>query len=205
MRAFTFDPDKHIYRWADTGEEIPSVTQVIKRAGLSNMDGIPAEVLRIAGERGTNVHLATALHDYGTLDTIDPAHVPYLDAWKMWLEVFKVSFEPNEIELQLVSEKYNFAGGLDRFKVRDNKLLVPDIKSGSKVYKTTGIQLGGYEILLKENFPELEKYPCERVAVQLKKNGKFQCHHFNEDYYPARFLKCLSGNLTPEEIESWKV
>ena len=204
MRAFEFNAAEHRYTWLDNGQEIPSVTRIIERAGLSDLSAIPAAVLKNAADRGTNIHTATELYDTGTLATIDPAHEPYLTAWKMFRAAYRLDFEPREIELKLVSEKYNFAGTLDRYKIREGKLWICDIKTGSKVYKTTGLQLAAYEILLKENLPELAQLTTERSAVQLKKTGQFKQHDFNEDYHRARFIKCLAGQLTPEEITQWK-
>lgn len=206
MRDFTFNSKEHVYRWLDTGEVIPSVNQLIEKAGLTNFGSVPAGVMAAAQDRGTKIHLACEFDDLGTLADIDPEHIPYLEGWRQFKSTFELAFTAQQIELGMVSEKHNFAGTLDRFYVDHTAKIVwvIDIKSGSALYRTTGLQLAGYAVLLKENFPELAEYKFVRSAVQLKKSGYLK--YKNEPYVnpgdEGTFIEgCVNGNM--EVIQAW--
>jgi hypothetical protein len=116
-----FLTDDHRYVDAETGAEYPGVTSTIFRAGL--MGFVPSDNWYL--QRGTAVHEATELYDYGVLDesTVDLRIMPYLDAWKKYRADTGFAPDPNFIERIGVDEVLRYAGTLDR-----NGL---DIKSGA--------------------------------------------------------------------------
>src|SRR2546428_259100 len=86
--VFIFDPESH--RYTVNGAEIPSVTQVLKEAGLtkeySSME---------AAERGTVVHLACECADLG-INVTDLIVDPYVTAWRRFRS--ETGFTHSDIE-----------------------------------------------------------------------------------------------------------
>lgn len=179
--AFSFDADAHVYRLGET--LIPSVTQGLQLAGVTpNVWRSPAQA-RLAGERGTHVHLACEYLDRGTLDwsDLDPLLEPYVRAY----EAFKADtrFLPGLIEqtgygvVAIGGERLPFGYTLDRagiWRGRDGmgpvRPLLLDLKTGSEIKPAIGVQLAGYEIGVTD--PELRGEPRDRVAVQLRPDPK---------------------------------
>jgi len=172
-----FDPSTHTYTL--DGKVLPSVTQILQGVGLINFNGIDPGILKKAADFGTAVHQATALDDLGDLDeeSLDPALKPYLEAWRG----FRGPMKFDAIEQPLCHPDYGFAGTPDRVKWNT----IYDIKTGTTVYPSTGIQLAGYSILA--GIPT-----ARRLAVQLKADGTYQVHEFKDRKDREIFLACLS-------------
>lgn len=121
-----FNADKHIFTIENTGERIPSITQVLKAEGLSpDYSGIdPWYALR-----GTYAHKATQLHDNNILDesTIDPEITSYMDAYLKFLREWHG--EIVETEKQLWHPIYHYAGIIDRV-VKGNKCHILYLRKG---------------------------------------------------------------------------
>lgn len=83
-----FDPLIHAYYL--NGERLPSVTQVLNRAGLIDFSQIPSSILNAARDRGSAVHAALHFYNEGDLDAAFshefPEYAPYLAAWMRFLE-----------------------------------------------------------------------------------------------------------------------
>jgi hypothetical protein len=82
--ALTFDALTHTY-WLD-GVRIPSVTQILQRAGLIDFSRIPAPILSAARDRGAAVHQAVHYYNEHDLDLEAfqkdfPNYWPFLEAW----------------------------------------------------------------------------------------------------------------------------
>lgn len=135
-----FDPDLHAYHV--NGERWPSVTQVLDLAGEYAM--IPRDVLARAAEFGTNVHTGCHLLDMGTLDwnTVDPALVGHLRSYERFLAESGAVVLASEVRLAHPTLKY--AGTLDKLMLIDGVGSLVDIKSGSVVPRTVGMQTAAY-------------------------------------------------------------
>ena len=65
------------------------------------------------------------------------------------------------------------------------------------MYETAGAQLAAYEILVKENYDamqlprELKRKKFHKLALQLKSNGKYQIHEYNDPEFNGDFHACL--------------
>lgn len=121
----TFDAEKHEYRW--NGVVVPSVTQILKSLGLIDATWYTEE----ARDRGSMIHLATALDDRGELDesSVDERIAGYLAAWRFFLAESGFAFE--EIEEPRYSMDLGYAGTADRIGKLRGSLAVGDIKTGS--------------------------------------------------------------------------
>ena len=190
MGKLEFDEAKHEYRLE--GALLPSVTQVLKP--LQDFSTIPEDILERSANFGVAVHLATALWDQNDLDmdSMDVAIVPYLEAWKRFRDETKITFEA--IETQVVSEKYRYAGTLDRIGFLNEKATVIDIKTGV-VNPTIGVQLAGY--LVAWNEAHVLKV-TRRASVSLRKDGSYRLDFWDDKSDWATFLSLL-------QIHNWQL
>jgi hypothetical protein len=177
----TFDPDTH--RYSVGGKPIPSVTTVLRKAGLIDFSGIPLEVLNFARERGTRVHLATELDDRGELDlaSVIPEELGYIDAYRRFKR--EAGFVATSIEQRVCSHRYWYAGTLDRIGNMRKKRSLLDIKTGEP-QRAVGPQTAAYKAALPEN-----KMP--RFALYLQADGAYQLVSLNDSDDLAVFLAAL--------------
>lgn len=178
MPDLRFDAERHEYWVGD--RRLPSVSEII--APLVDYTMVPDVRLEFARDRGTAVHLACHLDDLGQLDedSVDEQHVlPRLKAWRQ----FKID---NEFEVQLseVPMAYltlGFAGTPDKkgtMRVgRTRKRVLPDIKTVVEMKPVIGVQLGGYELLLRHNGIEID----ERIGVQLLPDGTYRTKTYGSE------------------------
>lgn len=159
-----FDEGTHTYRLM--GRVLPSVTTVIRAV----MPGWRVDPWYL--QRGRAIHHGCRLLDEGQLDwaSVAPEIAQRIKAWQEFVsECYDEHKKPpvmSLIEAPLCSTRYMFAGTLDRVFNEDT---IIDLKS--TITPEVRIQLGGYSILLKENYPEKM---LNAVAVQLQDDGKYQ-------------------------------
>ncbi len=167
------------------GVRIPSVTEVLKIAGMTNFDGIPAANLLAARERVVAVHTWTEAIDLGT---IGPSDLPLEDIEKYvfaWISFKRESgFTPTLIECPVVNEELRYAGTLDRRGEMNGKVWTIDIKCTYAATPVTGIQTCAYD----ECF-----HPRGNIgSVLLKKDGSYRFSAYkNRDYLSAVWHGCL--------------
>jgi hypothetical protein len=161
--VFTFDVDKHEYRL--DGRVLPSVTQIVKSAGLIDTRWYTEE----GANRGQNVALITELDDRGVLDEskMPEGYCGYLDAWRQ----FKADSGCRIVEIEAARHNGVYAGTPDRVIDWLSFSTVIDIKTGAPV-PAYGVQLAGYA--------ELCRLPTEgcrpRYTVLLKNDGRYKVH-----------------------------
>ena len=183
MSGLTFDAASHTY--AFDGNPIPGVTTILKP--LTSFHIVRPDILAAASAFGTAVHLACEQWDRGTLDeaALDPALVPYLDAWKLFSAENIVNW--TMIEDRVHHPIYRYAGTLDRFGTVNGKQAVVDIKSSVALYPATGMQLAAYKNAIPGASPM-----CARLAVQLKADGSYVAKPYTDrDDWPT-FLSLLT-------------
>jgi hypothetical protein len=173
----TYNDINHEYKL--DGMTIPSVTQVLKGAGLVNLDFVNEQLLEEKADLGKKVHLTTELYDNGTLDLdeLHPTLKAYLDQWIKFRKDF--NFIPTEIELQLFHKLYRYAGRIDRVGLAQGVLTELDIKSGMK-FKHHAIQNAGYELLYNQGKKRGEQVK-KRMTVYLSTDGYKVEPHNNEN------------------------
>lgn len=163
-----FDPATHTYHI--NGRRVPSVTQVLSAAGMTNGAYWTPE----ARDRGTYVARATEILDRDPddfdWDAVDEDKVGYVRAWERFK--YESGCEIVASEQQVYSEAWQFAGTLDRIArlismYEPSKLRVLiDIKTGSGAewhrFQTAGYRLGR------------DERPLGRAAVYLSPNGSYR-------------------------------
>lgn len=157
--GLTFDAEAHEYRIG--GRVVPSVTQVLKGAGLIDTSWFTDA----ARTRGQYVARATELYDKGTLDfdALDFELKQYAMAWERfvvecWVDVI-------EVEYRVCDATRGYAGTLDRIAMmRFNKWII-DIKTGASA-AWHPLQTAGYAACLPGHY--------RRATVILNNDGSFK-------------------------------
>ena len=159
-QVLTFDEKEHIYRLGD--EILPSVTEVIKGAGLAG-DFMPDPWYL---QRGSLVHAASALLDRNDLDesSLDPAIAGYVQGYRNFLK--ETGFVPEVIEVPRFNPKLMFAGTPDRVGRLDGEGIVLDLKTGVSRPRWHRLQTAAYVLLSPE-------HPEKRAALYLAADGGY--------------------------------
>ena len=156
----TFDADKHEYRL--DGSVIPSVTQVLKSAGIIDHKFTAPGAM----EKGTDAHQAIEFWNQGDLDEDslpDDLH-GYLAAWKRFV-VRDYGLKPVSMERQVYQKLFNYAGTIDYIGESNGQRFLVDIKTGVP-QPWHALQLAAYQKCIEE--------PVCCIAVYLKSNGTYQ-------------------------------
>jgi len=151
---------------------LPSVTTIVDDAGLRPLyEGVPAGVLKRAGERGAVVHRCIELDLMGNLDdtSIDPELQGYIDSWRLWRQ--KREIEVLLLEVPIVYPKKQFAGTPDLFCNLDGKWHLIDFKTRDPV-EGDGEQLVGYVHLVCHHLHRWQLLrKCHLAVLSLDKSG----------------------------------
>lgn len=183
-----FDEARHLYFLK--GRAVLNVTGILSACGITDFSSVNKDILDRACKFGRAVHKATELWDRKdlNLETLDAPLVPYLDAWKSFVEeeVSEFLF----IEKAVYSLRNSFAGTVDRFFIdKKGRLTLCDIKtSAGMASAAVSLQTAGYEIAFEEM--QLGKI-ARRVGVLLTKEGTFIPEEFTDKTDRDYFLACL--------------
>lgn len=190
MPNLIFNPETHQY--IVDGIEYPSVTQVLKAAGLCNFDKVPAELLERAIAFGNAVHKAIELKCKGTLDfdSVDEAIVPYLEAWDDFVTKYK--YVPHLYEQRRVNHALRIGYTIDNVGEFPSGSGLVDVKTGCPKPADI-IQACAYGYV----------YPVKRLMVIYLKGKKFKVIEIkgaDRRKGERLFLSCLSlYNFKKEE------
>ena len=187
-----FNPETHTY--SDERGVIPSVTQIIKAAGLMG-DWCKAD--EYAMLRGTYVHKACAAHLRGTLieESVDDEIMPYLNAFRKFLADTK--FKYDSCEKLVYHGMFRYAGTYDLFGRSGKRLWLIDIKSGA-MPKWAAIQTMGYLMAMKLEFPMKIMAVTTRHGLELRPDGTYSFTSFDDDVRDARVFGAALN------IANWK-
>jgi hypothetical protein len=169
--AFEFNAERHEY--TQNGVVIPSVSQVLKLAGLADYSHIDPAVLARKAAIGTEVHRAAQMLDEGARLTdldLDPAVLPYVEAFEQFRANEK--YEPILIEHATVAQFHGMKYGmtLDRVCGLNGAVTLLDIKCACATQTHWGVQLAGYHAGYRINAAaeDIEN----RVILHLKPQNK---------------------------------
>lgn len=162
IEGLKFEAEGHRYTF--NGSVVPSVTTVL--APLLWLQGADSRDLEAARIRGTYVHAACHMLNLGTLDeeALDPQLVPYVGAYKNFLEVS--GFEVIESEIFVYHSLCKYAGQADFIGNYRGQSWVVDIKTGTPP-PTVGAQLAAY----REALPVR---PNKCACLNLREDGTFK-------------------------------
>lgn len=172
----TFRPDVHQYEI--DGRPVPSVTQVLKSAGLTGSGDFYTPEAR---DRGTAVHLATQLIDTGLCSIDEFSDAPYFGYVQAWAS-FKAETKAQIVAVERIvgHQFFGVAGTLDRV-VRFGMIeYTLDIKTGGPA-PWHSIQTAAYNVLDSAE-------SRGRMVVYLRPDGSWKVSTFNfhQDILKAR-------------------
>lgn len=190
MVPFRFDPVAHAY--TIEGVRVPSITQLLKRAGLVDDTWYTDD----ARDRGTRVHDLTAAYDLGGLALEDVVgfeeHAAYLQHYVEFVKMVRPEW--GYVEVPFVHEAHRFGGRPDRVGRVFAMASVVEIKSGAPE-KAHAVQTALQAILVAPLLtlpPEL----IQRYVVYLTpEKFKVEHYHSNRDLDRARKVlrECSGG------------
>lgn len=167
MANLIFNERNHIYRL--DGEELPCVSDLCRFINREIYKDAPAWQMEAAAIRGTAVHAATeALDTTGTAD-IPEEYLPYLMAYKAFLQGHNVQWEL--VESSMYHPQWLYAGTIDRYGLLDGKRTLLDIKTTYTVHRPLcKASLNLYRLMLEARGIGVEQL----CILHLKKDGTFR-------------------------------
>lgn len=165
----TFKEETHQYFDADI--EIPSVTNILKSAGLINYGAAGSELQSEEYMmRGKAAHKCCELYEKGILDptTVDEAVEPYLDGYKKFKK--DTGYKSKATELILFHDKRRFAGTLDGIGTIGPDQVLIEIKTGS-YQPWHRLQVAAYRSCLPDEYKTVKDF-----VLELKSNSTYALH-----------------------------
>jgi len=174
-----FDEASHTYKI--NRFEVPSVTTVIRDL----LPGFKADPWYL--ERGSANHACYQALALNQEFEPDERSQPNIDAWHLWRKSM-MPFTFEQVEMQVYSRKYMFAGTLDAIIKKDDSIFIIDYKES--LSETDRYQLGAYAIACKEYGIKVKK----GFGVGLSKGKCKMSEVYNLDVYGQKFLALLSAH-----------
>lgn len=166
----TFDEATHTYTL--DGIRLPSVTEVTRFCAYDYKSDRPW-LAEAAARRGTAVHEACALIDYGEDPEETPEIAGYLKAYRRFLKDWKPEWKL--IECPIADRNMKMAGTMDRFGIIHNAPAILDIKTGQLHDAALIAQLTAYANLWLYQLEDdpLPPFPS-LYALKLSKDGTYE-------------------------------
>lgn len=218
MSGLAFDEAAHAYTL--DGERLPSVTQVLHSSGLIDFSAVPEKVLAVALARGQAVHQAIHYFNEKDLDVAEfrrnfPPYAGYLNAWINFCE--QRHFRALHNEHRLCSRRYGVAGTLDCLGLLDGTPCLADFKTGNPDDVAADLQTAAYEgmarewssedLQLRDFFVQVGSRPLQRIAVQLKRDGKFKVEVYKDPRDFSEFTALVTARRIVEarrgDVAAW--
>lgn len=185
--SLTFDPVLHEYRIDN--QQIPSVSQVLRAAGLVDYSHVPKDGrLERAADKGTKVHRACELWDNGDLyqPTLSKELAPYVCAWRYFRQTHNFTILANEKQYWSELHGLRFGMTLDRLVLfdTDTRPTVIDIKTSREIEAWHAVQVAGYACGLEQvGTPAKRLALYRRMIVQLRDDASYrlgECDNFED-------------------------
>ncbi len=188
MADLVFREKDHVYLLA--GVRLPCVSDLCRFLHREIYKDVPVWQMENAALRGTAVHAATqAMDETGRCD-IAEEYLPYMQAYKAFLQEHSVCWQLSEKPLH--HPTYRYAGTIDRYGAVDGLLTLVDIKTTYTVYKPLcRAQLNLYRLMLAAR-----GYRVDRLCIlHLQRTGKYRLITIEFDEALPRALITLHGAL----------
>lgn len=185
-----FDATTHTY--LVDGQEVPSVTTILKPLTDRGYGKVNPSVLEYAANRGRAVHEALEVYDLGGELEVVPETEGYIRAYLEWEQIYRPTW--TGVEQIVYSENYGYIGTLDRVGSLNNReLAVVDIKTSQPTKEaliSVCCQTAAYEVAYNEAHGEFDTYldmyiPLSRFGLFLKSDGTYRvvnCAEYESKY-----------------------
>ena len=182
-----FDPAEH--RYSVDGREIPSVTTILKDAGMVDY----SFCTEFARERGSMAHKAIHFDMENDLDetSLNPMLVGYVQAARAVVRDLRLT--TLAVERRLHSPLMDVAGTLDYLGEADGKIHLIDWKTGDPP-PAVALQLAAYADLLHEDDGTRV---ARRIAARLRQDGTYTLVHYTDRHDIAKFRAAV-------QVAAWR-
>lgn len=184
-----FEEETHTYKLR--GQEVPSVTQILKYIPSDDYASVPEYILANAAARGSAVHEAIEFYVQYGAEEYPEEYAQYIEAFKtFWNGLDKAVALGNEIPIyyddcddEELKALYGlpYAGTLDMLAAVGDEIWLLDFKCTSSVSKGLkkkyALQLEAYAQALRKFGIVVDK----KKVVQLLKDGKHRVYDFPAD------------------------
>ena len=174
-----FDEQSHTY--LVDGQEVPSVTTILKPLTDRSYSSVNPSVLEYARNRGSAVHEALEVYDLGGELEVYPETEGYIRAYLDWEQVYKPMW--TDIEQIVYEDEMGYIGTLDRAGyLNDNKFSIVDIKTSNATKEAlvaVCLQTAAYATA----YPKI--IDIKRYALFLKPDGTYRfqdCTEYEDKY-----------------------
>lgn len=176
-----FDEEKHEY--SVDGVKIPSVSEILAPLSSERYGDLNPWMVKMAAARGTAIHEACELIDYGSEPEENADIDGYLVAYQSFLLDHEVSWQ--EIEkvvcyIRAAGELPLYCGTVDRYGMIDGRKTVLDIKTyaslSTDAQLTASCQTVLYSDAIESRGGEVE----ERCILHLRKDGTYRLVSLSE-------------------------
>lgn len=207
-----FNEEKHEYRDSESGLLVPSVTTILSHISAVGYSNISESVLDYARARGSAVHSALELYDYGIpfeeQEEMTPEIFGYIQAYLNFLRDYSPKW--THIEHIVHNKKRNYCGTIDRAGVIDGRRCIVDLKCIASPTAENKIcvcaQTWAYGQALYGSVP------YDRYALYLKSDGKynfFNCSKYEDEkgFIPQQVFwhcKCLNEYIANAKVKKGK-
>lgn len=179
-----FDAAAHTYHLGN--RRLPSVTQVLEP--LCDYSMVRPDVLEAARVFGQHVHEACDLFNRDALDwdSLDLALVPYVSAWRDFLDQSGAVVIASEVRVH--HQDLLYAGSPDVVLSWGKRIVVPDIKATAIVPPTVGAQTAAYAKAWQRMHGGREP---ARYCIHLQ-DGKYRTHPRTDPADWSTFVSALN-------------
>lgn len=185
------DQQNHVY--SKDGIELPSVTQVLSRAGLYDFSVVNKHDLEVARQKGVAVHKMIELF---YADSLDEDGLPewMVPIYVRWIGFLRESgFNAIESERMIYHPRYRYAGTLDLYGDIHGEYTLIDVKRSFFAGPVIGLQLAAYrEAYAEENGAHHRK--ARRYALRLNEAGPYRLEEYDDNSDWAVFLALLTAD-----------
>lgn len=184
-QAFFFDEVSHLYSLSD-GRIVPGHTRVLEFGGLVNYQDIAPEIIERKSEIGREVHRASKMYDDGVLiKKIDPRIEGYLDAWIDFRRHSKFTPFLREHRGVYWIDGLPFGMQIDALGMMAGirEEVSVELKTCTQILPHHGVQLAAQAAGVAKNgvqSPLAKFLTRKRIAVQLRADGSFKVHTFED-------------------------
>lgn len=170
-----FDEDKHEY--SVNGVRVPSVSEILAPLSAERYSELNKSMLEQAAARGTAIHEACGLIDFGIAPEEDAEIDGYLVAYQMFLLEHDVKWELVEgiTGYQRAEDEYPlYCGTVDRFGFVDGIPTLVDIKTYASMSSAAQLSASCQTSLYRDAMESHGWFVMNRAILHLRKDGTYR-------------------------------
>lgn len=170
-----FDEDKHEYSVG--GVKVPSVSEILAPLSAERYGELNPWMLKAAAAKGTAVHEACELIDYGCEPEEDPEIDGYLYAYQTFLIEHDVEWEAIERIVYYTRSEGElplYCGTIDRYGTIDGVPCVVDIKTYASLSTDAQLAASCQTILYWDAIEDMGGAVEARYILHLRKDGTYR-------------------------------